>query len=81
MVPDVEASLLLVATPERDRVLIAIVRLSEGDIDRLPHFAQAENNDYRDVLWWSEYPPDPTLTREKIEALIRKVHEPESGAT
>ena len=40
---------------ERERVQIAILKLSEGDVDKLLHFVQAAKQDYRDVLYWAEY--------------------------
>jgi len=42
--------------PERERVQLAILKLSCGDADRLLATVQAANEDYRDVLWWAEYP-------------------------
>lgn len=44
--------------PERNRVQLAIITLSEGDVDKLRHFVAAAKQDYRDVLWWAEYPRD-----------------------
>jgi hypothetical protein len=44
---------------EPERVHRAILKLSRGDIGLLrPHVDVAER-DYRDVLSWAEYPPDP----------------------
>jgi len=40
-----------------ERVLSAVVALSEGHLDRLRHFTQAAQTDYRDVLFWAEIPP------------------------
>lgn len=42
--------------PERERVQLAILKLSCGDADRLLSTVQAANEDYPDVLWWAEYP-------------------------
>jgi hypothetical protein len=39
---------------ERERVQVAIVILSHGDLGRLAHFVDAARMDYRDVLYWSE---------------------------
>lgn len=41
---------------ERDRVQLAILRLSEGQQAKLQHYVQAAKHDYRDVLYWSEHP-------------------------
>ena len=40
---------------ERERVQLAILKLAEGDIDKLLHFTQAAKGDFRDVLYWAEY--------------------------
>jgi hypothetical protein len=40
---------------ERERVQIAILKLSQGDADKLLHNVQAAKQDYRDVLYWAEY--------------------------
>ena len=59
--------------PERERVQLAILKLSEGDVARLLATVEAANKDYRDVLWWAEY-PDPNGPRqgppEDTEALL-----------
>jgi len=44
--------------PERERVQIAILKLSGSDEGKLLHFVTAAKLDYRDVLWWSEYPAE-----------------------
>ncbi len=41
---------------ERDRVQLAILKLSEGDLTKLHYFIQNAKTDYRDVLAWAEYP-------------------------
>jgi hypothetical protein len=40
------------------RVLAAVVSLSNGNLRRLEHFARAAEADSRDVLLWAENPPD-----------------------
>ena len=40
---------------ERERVQIAILKLSTGDVDKLLHYVDAPEQDYRDVLYWTEY--------------------------
>ena len=44
------------AGPEPERVRLAIVELSEGDLRKLEHFVSVAGIDYRDVLWWAEHP-------------------------
>jgi hypothetical protein len=41
---------------EPERVRMAILKLSDGDPDRLLHNIQVARSDYRDVLAWAEYP-------------------------
>ena len=40
---------------ERQRVQIAILKLSDGSVDRLLDHIKAAKLDYRDVLLWAEY--------------------------
>ncbi len=40
---------------EKDRVQLAIIKLSNGDTARLRHFVEIAKNDYRDVLYEAEY--------------------------
>ena len=55
---------------ERERVLVAIVALSEGDEAKLRQFVAPAKRDYRDVLFWAEYPEESKLdTPEKRRAL------------
>lgn len=49
--------------PERERVPLAILKLSGGDADRVLATVEAANRDYRDVLRWAEY-PDPDGPRQ-----------------
>lgn len=43
---------------ERERVQRAILMLADGDVDKLLSYTLAAKHDYRDVLWWAEYPPE-----------------------
>jgi len=36
---------------ERERVQLAILKLSAGDLERLIHNVQVAKRDYRDILW------------------------------
>ena len=41
---------------EKDRVQLAVLKLSEGSVDELLCEIQTAKVDYRDVLSWAEYP-------------------------
>jgi hypothetical protein len=43
----------------RARVQLAILKLCGGDEGKLLHYVAAAQQDYRDVLYWSEYPEMP----------------------
>jgi hypothetical protein len=43
--------------PEPERVQRAILTLSGGDVGKLSHNVEVALQDYRDVLYWAEYPP------------------------
>jgi hypothetical protein len=51
---------------ERERVQLAILKLSQGDEDRLLHNVAAAKEDFRDVLMWAEE-PDPTPEQSAAE--------------
>ena len=40
------------------RVQIAILKLSNGDLEELRELVDTANKDYRDVLAWAEYPEE-----------------------
>lgn len=46
----------LTLNPPYERVLLAIVGLSEGDLGRLAEFSRSAMADWRDVLYWWETP-------------------------
>jgi hypothetical protein len=65
---------------EVDRVRLAILKLSDGELQRLAELVTAAKNDYRDLLISAEYPAEgqalwalrPTLTtaeRQRLEQL------------
>lgn len=60
---------------ERDRVQCAIVRLSEGDEDRLRYFLGVAKQDYRDVLFWSEYPEEAKIDTPEKRKQMREMFE------
>jgi hypothetical protein len=45
---------------ERERVHLAILKLSSGDEGKLLHHVVAAKQDYRDILMWSEEPEPAT---------------------
>jgi len=67
---------------ERERVQIAVIKLSAGDVYELLSYVEAAKADYRDVLAWAEYPEQnrtgasryntPPETIAQIEARDRK---------
>jgi hypothetical protein len=42
----------------RARVQLAILKLSEGNVDRLPELVRMAKRDWRDVLAYAEYPEE-----------------------
>ena len=60
---------------ERERVQLAILKLSDGNEEKLREFVARAKRDYRDVLFWAENPEEAKLdTREKRER-VRKMFE------
>jgi hypothetical protein len=61
---------------ERERVQLAILKLSEGSEEKLREFIAVAKRDYRDVLFWAEYPEEARLhtpkKREQIRSLFEK---------
>ncbi|XDD45326.1 hypothetical protein AB3N60_11420 [Leptospira sp. WS39.C2] len=41
---------------DKDRILLSIVKCSNGNIDKIKQLVTMANKDYRDVLAWAEYP-------------------------
>jgi hypothetical protein len=57
---------------ERERVQLAILKLSSGDEGKLLHNVVAAKQDYRDVLMWSEEPePSPGLAAAELGVIER----------
>ena len=40
---------------EVERVVLGILKLSVGEVDRVEHFVDVAVKDYRDILYWAEY--------------------------
>lgn len=50
------AKLELYKGQEQERVQIAIIKLADGDLEKLISLVDVANGDFRDVLAWAEYP-------------------------
>ena len=57
---------------ERERVQMAILALSQGNEDKLLQFVEAAKQDYRDVLYWAEYPQPSEQDGALLEVLRQK---------
>jgi len=69
---------------ERERVQLAIVKLSEGDEAKLGYFLSVAKQDYRDVLFWADNPAEakldtPEKRRRVRESLLKLCIEPPEG--
>ena len=60
---------------ERERVQLAILKLSEGNEGKLGEFVAVAKRDYRDVLFWAEYPEEARLDTPEKREQIRKMFE------
>lgn len=63
--------------PETGRVAWDVLELSKGSLERVRHFLQAAQTDYRDVLYWAEYyDTDPLLRgrdpKQMVDDIIAK---------
>ena len=61
---------------ERERVHLAILKLSEGNEEKLREFVAVAKRDYRDVLFWAENPEEAKLDtpekRERFRGMLEK---------
>jgi hypothetical protein len=62
---------------ESGRVHWDILELSKGDLEKVRHYVQAAQIDYRDILYWAEYyDTDPMLKgrdpKKMVEEIISK---------
>jgi hypothetical protein len=72
--PAALASLRRYCGPETPRVHRALLALSGGKLAELDAMVNAANEDYRDVLYWAEYPYDSTPgTKKKKQAAVRRM--------
>ena len=60
-----------------ERVQLALIKLSDGNVDKLREFIEVAKIDWRDVLAWAEYPEEimlPTwrMEREKVTKIRQR---------
>jgi hypothetical protein len=60
---------------ERGRVQLAILKLSEGNEEKLREFVAVAKRDYRDVLFWAENPEEARLDTPEKKERIKKMFE------
>src|SRR5438094_10167120 len=64
---------------ERERVQLAILKLSGGNEEKLREFVAVAKRDYRDMLFWAENPEEAKLDtpekRERIKERMKKMFE------
>jgi hypothetical protein len=60
---------------ERERVQLAILKLSEGNEEKLREFVAVAKRDYRDVLFWTENPEEARLDTPEKKERIKKMFE------
>jgi len=61
---------------ERERVQVAILKLSAGSEEKVCEYVAVAKRDYRDVLFWAEYPEESRLDTpgrsERIREMFKK---------
>jgi len=60
---------------EGERVQLAILKLSEGNEEKLREFVAVAKRDYRDVLFWAENPEEARLDTPEKRKRVRKMFE------
>ena len=60
---------------ERERVQLAILKLSEGNEKKLREFVAVAKRDYRDVLFWADNPEEAKLDTPEKRERIKKMFE------
>lgn len=60
---------------ERERVQLAILKLSEGNEEKLREFVAVAKHDYRDVLFWADNPEEAKLDTPEKRERFRKMCE------
>ena len=77
----VRGLLARIPPPERERVSVAVLRLADGDDDKLSDGIEAACRDYRDVLAWTEYDAQFALAPNAPPADKRKARAADEAAT
>ena len=55
---------------EQERVLLDILALAKGDLQQVEELVERARTDYRDIIFWAEYPAESRLdTKGKIESM------------
>jgi hypothetical protein len=61
---------------ERERVQLAILKLSAGSEEKVYEYLTVAKRDYRDVLFWAEYPEesrfDTPAKRQRVRNMFEK---------
>ena len=60
---------------ERERVQLAIVKLTEGHEDKLRYFFGVAKQDCRDVLFWSDDPEEAKIDTPEKKERVHKMFE------
>lgn len=60
---------------ERERVQLAILKLSDGNEEKLREFVAVAKRDYRDVLFWADNPEEAKLDTPEKRERFRKMFE------
>ena len=60
---------------ERERVQLAILKLSAGSEEKVREYVDVAKRDYRDVLFWAEYPEESKLDTPEKRQRVRKMFE------
>ena len=60
---------------ERERVQLAILKLSDGNEEKLREFITVAKRDYRDVLFWAENPEEAKLDTPEKRERVKKMFE------
>ncbi len=61
----------------KNRVFAAILKLADGNVESLKYYTQAARVDYRDVIYWAEYPSysDAALKGKKGQSNVDDWHQ------
>jgi hypothetical protein len=60
---------------ERERIQLAILKLSVGSEEKVREFMAVAKRDYRDVLFWAENPEEARLDAPEKRERVRKMLE------